>query len=158
MKRIRFTSIGFLLLFSVMFAQNENDFSLPKKFDPERDAAKDIKQTIQLANASGKRVLIDVGGEWCIWCHRLDAFIEANMELKNLIDANFIWLKVNYSKENKNESVLSKYPEIPGYPHFFVLDTDGKLLLSQDTGQFEEQKDYSKKKLMAFFSDWSPKK
>ncbi|QQS36491.1 MAG: hypothetical protein IPM56_00635 [Ignavibacteriales bacterium] len=54
--------------------------------------------------------------------------------------------------------MLSKYPEVPGYPHFFVLESDGKFLHSQDTGKLEEGKDYSKEKLMAFFKEWSPKK
>jgi len=158
MKKIYMTTIFFLLLMTTIFAQYGKNFSLPGKFEHERDAANDIKQTIQLAKESGKRILLDIGGEWCTWCHRLDAFIEANKELKDLIDKNFIWLKINYSKENKNEEVLSKYPKAAGYPHFFVLESDGKFLHSQNTGELEADKDYSKEKLMTFFNKWSPKK
>ena len=158
MKRIHLAAIIFCLVITNAFAQDGKKFSLPEKFEHQRDAANDIKQTIQLAKESGKRILLDVGGEWCIWCHRLDAFIEANKELKDLIDKNFIWLKINFSKENKNEAVLSKYPEAAGYPHFFVLESDGKFLHSQNTGELEEDKDYSKQKLISFFNEWSPKK
>ena len=45
-------------------------------------------------------------------------------------------LKVNWSKENKNEALLSKWPKIDGYPHLFVLDADGRLVHSQDTAKF----------------------
>ena len=34
-------------------------------------------------------------------------------------------MKVNKSDENDNTDFLGNYPEIPGYPHFFVLDQDG---------------------------------
>lgn len=158
MKQLIYIAVMILFITGNSFSQNENSFSLPLKFDHERDAARDISETIKLAKESGKRILLDVGGEWCIWCHRLDAFIESNKELKELIDKNFIWLKINYSKENKNEKVLSKYPEVAGYPHFFVLDTDGKFLHSQNTGELEEGKDYSKDKLIRFFKEWSQKK
>ncbi len=158
MKQLIYIAALILLITGNSFSQNENSFSLPLKFDHERDAASDISETIKLAKESGKRILLDVGGEWCVWCHRLDDFIESNKDLKELIDKNFLWLKINYSKENKNEKVLSKYPEVAGYPHFFVLDKDGKLLHSQNTGELEENKDYSKEKLMTFFKEWSQKK
>jgi thioredoxin-related protein len=158
MIRLKIVPFNLLIFLSVFFLQCGKETSFPEKFDPKRNAANDIKLAVESAQGSNKRILLDVGGEWCIWCHRLDAFINSHKDLKNLITENFIWLKINYSEENKNEALLSRYPEIPGYPHFFVLDTDGKLLHSQDTGKLEEGKDYSKEKLMAFFKGWSAKK
>jgi hypothetical protein len=73
-----------------------------------------------------------------------------------LRDKNFIMVKVNYSEENKNEPLLSRYPQINGYPHLFVLERDGKFLHSQDTGQLEEGKGYNLAKFMAFLKEWSP--
>ncbi len=64
-------------------------------------------------------------------------------------------MKVNFSKENKNEKFLSKYPEIPGYPHIFVLDKNGKLLHSQNTGELESGSNHDKKKMMDFLKKWA---
>ncbi|HKQ99572.1 MAG TPA: thioredoxin family protein, partial [Pyrinomonadaceae bacterium] len=100
--------------------------------------------------------LLEVGGEWCIWCHIMDGFFEKHTELLALREKNFIMLKINFSEENKNEPVLSRYPAVAGYPHIFVLDRNGKLLHSQDTAQLEEGKSYNLEKFMAFLKTWSP--
>src|SRR6266850_6076581 len=104
------------------------------EYDPSRNAAQDLAAAIKEAQRTGKNVLLEVGGEWCSWCHTLDKFFAAHPELVQLRDKNFVTLKVNYSDENQNEEVLSRYPTINGYPHIFFLDSKGKLLLSQDTG------------------------
>ena len=79
-------------------------------------------------------------------------------EIKSLLEENFIVVKINYSKENKNEKFLSQYPAIEGYPHFFVLESDGKLLHSQNTGDLEKDKDYDKDKFLEFLNKWKPAK
>jgi len=127
----------------------------PNTFDPKRDAAKDISTAVAEARHSGRRVLLDVGGEWCIWCRRLDTLFATHKHLDDFMHKNFVVVKVNYSKENKNEKVLSRYPEIKGYPHLFVLDKNGKLLWSQDTGQLETGKGHDPEKVMAFLKNWA---
>ncbi len=128
------------------------------KFDPNADPEKELAEAVNKATTENKRILLDIGGEWCIWCHRLDEFIEQDEEIKSFLHSNFVVLKINYSKENKNEKFLSKFPKIPGYPHFFVLSKKGELFHSQDTGVLESDKGYSKEKFMAFLKEWAPKK
>ncbi|HEY0378187.1 MAG TPA: thioredoxin family protein [Pyrinomonadaceae bacterium] len=127
------------------------------KYDPKRDAALDIAEAAAEAGRTNKRVLVEVGGEWCIWCHHMDDFFEQYPALLELREKNFVMVKVNFSDENKNEQVLSRYPEIQGYPHLFVLDRDGKLLHSQDTGELEEGKSYNLARFTAFLEKWSEK-
>ena len=66
-------------------------------------------------------------------------------------------VKVNYSPENENEEVLSRYPEVAGYPHFFVLDGQGKLLHSQDTAELEKGKSYHARRFKRFLTRWGPR-
>jgi thioredoxin-related protein len=125
-------------------------------YDPARDPSHDLAEAVMQASWSGKRILLEVGGEWCSWCHSLDAFFASNRGLLDFRDDNFIVLKVNVSPENKNESFLSNYPKIPGYPHLFVLTPDGKLLYSQDTSELELGQSYNRDKVEAFLKKWSP--
>jgi len=125
-------------------------------YDPKRDADRDIKDAVAEAQRTGRRVLLEVGGQWCIWCHYMDDFFEKHAELLALREKSFSMVKINFSEENKNEQVLSRYPKIPGYPHLFVLDRDGKLLHSEDTSVLEEGKSYNLEKFMAFLKEWSP--
>jgi thioredoxin-related protein len=140
-----------------LFAQ-DSGYKPVDKFDPARDPFKDLQLTIAEAKKTDKRIILDVGGEWCIWCHRIDAFMEENKEIKELLNKNYIIMKVNYSKENNNEKFLTQYPKIDGYPHFYVLDKNGKLLHSQNTGELEEDKSYSKKKFVAFLNKYKNNK
>jgi thiol:disulfide interchange protein len=151
MGAMRFLLTFLLALASAMATAQD----LPAKFDPARDAAADVATALALAKAQNKRVIVDVGGEWCIWCHILERHIAANAEQRELRDRHFVWLKLNVSKENKNEAVLSRWPKVKGYPHLFVLDANGKLLHSQNTGELESGKDYDPAKMVAFFKQYS---
>ncbi len=125
------------------------------KFDPARDAAKDIKDAVAEAKRTNRKVYVDVGGEWCIWCHRLDNFYETNKDLQKYFYRHYVFVKVNFSKENRNEEVLSKYPKIEGYPHVFILDKHGKLVKSKNTGELEEGKGYNHDKVMEFLKEFA---
>jgi thioredoxin-related protein len=149
-----------MLLFSINYisAQDKLKVEVAVKFDPSANPFDDLKKVIKEAKEAKKRILLDVGGEWCIWCHRIDQFIEKDDELKNYLKEYYIVLKVNYSEENKNEKFLAQYPKVKGFPHYFVLDENGKFLHSQDTGLLEKEKSYDKEKMMRFFQEWSPGK
>ncbi|GHH54843.1 thioredoxin family protein [[Pseudomonas] boreopolis] len=132
--------------------------ALSAGFDPARDPFADLETAKVEAKRGGKRILIDVGGEWCSWCHTLDEFIGGDAEIRGFRDENYVWLKVNYSEENENKPFLSQYPAIQGYPHLFVLDNDGKLLHSQFTAELEKGKGYDRKKFFDFLKQWAPPK
>lgn len=126
-----------------------------EKFDPSRDAAADIKAGVAIAKKSGKRVILDVGGEWCPWCKKLDKMFREDEDVAKILKDNYVVVKVNFSQENENKTVLSRYPEISGYPHLFVLDSNGKLLHSQDTGLLETGDHHDHDKVMTFLKKWA---
>ena len=128
------------------------------EYDPKHDAARDIAAAVKEAQRTNKYVLIEVGGEWCSWCHRLDKFFLDNPDLLQLREKNFVTVKVNFSEENENKAVLSRYPPIGGYPHIFFLNSQGKLLLSQDTGVFEAGTTYNLDRLTTVLTNWGPKR
>ena len=128
-----------------------------EKFDPARNPHDDLDGAIATALKENKRIILDVGGEWCGWCKYMDRFIFEHTELTKLRDDNYIWVKVNFSEENENVPFLGAYPEISGYPHLFVLDKTGKLLESKDTSQLEDGKVYNLARFTAFLQKWAVK-
>jgi len=129
-----------------------------EKFDPTRNSKIDLQMAIANAQADGKRIILDVGGEWCGWCRYMDKFFTQNPKLAKMRDENFVWLKINMSEENENKEFLALYPTIKGYPHIFVLEKDGAFLHSQDTAEFEDKESYNLKKFTEFLQKWSPVK
>jgi thioredoxin-related protein len=153
-----------ILSISLASAKQSKTASVPAvyvpvtKYDPKRNAEADLRDAVLEAKRTGRNVLIDVGGEWCVWCHILDSFFDQHRELLEYREKNFVMVKINYSPENKNEALLSRYPRIPGFPHLFVLDAKGKLLRSQGTGQLEEGKSYNLDKVFTFLKKWAPER
>ena len=41
-------------------------------YDPARDPFSDGRAALRLAMETRRKVLIEVGGDWCSWCHVLD--------------------------------------------------------------------------------------
>jgi thioredoxin-related protein len=151
----------FILSCSALAAQGKDSIRVQyipvAEFDSTRNPAKDVKDAVVEAKRTGKRILLDVGGNWCKWCHYLDSFWERDTEATDFMHSKFIYVKVNYSKGNENKDFLSKYPKVPGYPHFFVLNTNGKLIWSQDTSELESGQGYDHDKILAFLKKWGHK-
>lgn len=134
---------------------------LPKPYRPEEDAQAKINELMLQAKKENKNIILQAGGNWCIWCLRFNHFLMTTPELQEMVKENYLYYHLNYSKENKNEAVFSKYGDPGkkyGYPVFIVLDADGQLLHVQESGSLEASKSYDIEKVMQFFDQWKPKK
>lgn len=154
MKKITFALL-FVITSLVCSAQDMAKFKI---YSPEANAQDEIAAAVKQAKQAGKHVLIQVGGNWCIWCARFYNFVQTDASLDSLMNANYVVYHLNWSKENKNEAILAKYkfPDRFGFPVFLVLDQEGNLIHTQNSSYLEEAKSYSKEKVAGFFADWSP--
>jgi thioredoxin-related protein len=127
-------------------------------YHPEADAKAEIQQATVKANAENKHVFLQIGGNWCPWCIKFHNFVNDHKEIQDYVNQNFVVLKVNYSKENKNLDVLEKlnFPQRFGFPVFVILDGAGKRIHTQNSAYLEENEGYSEKKVLEFFKHWSP--
>jgi len=133
---------------------------LPKPYDAKANAEKDIENLVAKAKKENKNIMIQAGGNWCIWCLRFNQYVQTTPELKKLVDDNYLYYHLNYSPENKNEKVFSKYGNPGdefGYPVFIVLDQNGKMIHVQKSDVLEEDKGYSLEKVKEFFKSWTTK-
>lgn len=136
-------------------AQAGDTYQPAPNFDPQANPIEDLNQAIIAAGQSHRRIVLEVGGDWNHWCQRLDLFFEFHPDLRALRDQNYIWLKVNVSSENQNREFLAGYPHIADYPHFFVLNPDGRLIASEQLKPLEQGKDLSPERMKAFLEKWS---
>lgn len=139
----------------------EEKAKLPKPYHPEANASLDIKNAINQAKKEHKNVIIQAGGNWCIWCLRFNDYVQKTPELKKIVDENYVYYHLNWSPENKNEKVFASYGNPGakyGYPVFIVLDENGNQIHTQDSGVLEDGTGYSLEKVKDFFTAWMPKK
>src|SRR5258706_15948052 len=152
--------IFFLLALVISISALSQDMTKFKLYSPDEDAEKGIKAAVKLAKEENKHVLVQIGGNWCIWCARFNDFISNDTKIDSIIKASYIIYHLNYSKENYNAKLLAKYgyPQRFGFPVFLVLDGEGKLIHTQSSWYLEDgKKSYDKDKTGSFFNDWSPK-
>jgi len=176
---IKTVLIGSLVTFSTLNAQTaetpitkeqmeakkkaaaEEKAKLPKPYHPEANAELEIKNAVALAKKEHKNVLIQAGGNWCIWCLRFNNYVQETPELKKLVDDNYVYYHLNWSPENKNEKIFTSYGNPGdkfGYPVFIILDENGKQIHTQDSAVLEEGSGYSLAKVKTFFNAWKSKK
>ena len=155
MKKIIFI-LALLVAYVSCFSQDLTKFKLYK---PEENAKAAIAASVKKARDAGKQVLVQIGGNWCIWCARFNEFVTNDKLLDSLVNSNYIVYHLNYSKENKNTDLLTTYqfPQRFGFPVFLVLNEKGDLLHTQTSWYLESGKGYDKEKVTAFFNDWKKK-
>jgi len=136
-------------------SDKSDDLYFVGTYDPNVDPADDVQRAVDLATQQNKRILLQVGGDWCGWCHKMSDFFHENGQVVTALRDGFVLVKINKSDENSNEEFLKQYPEIEGYPHLFVLEHDGTLLHSQDTVELEEGDSYSLDAVVGFLAEWA---
>lgn len=139
-----------------VFSQDMTKFHLYK---PGEEAEQEIARATKEAKEQGKHVLIQIGGNWCIWCARFHDFITNDPKIDSIVKADYVVYHMNYSKENFNAKLLEKYgyPQRFGFPVFLVLDEEGKLIQTQNSWYLENgNKSYDRDKVIEFLTDWSP--
>lgn len=142
----------FLLTSFVSVAQVESIYN------PEANAQAEIDAAVKKAAAEGKNVFLQIGGNWCVWCRKYHQFTNDDPEISKYIADNFVVVKVNYSKENKNEAVLEKleFPQRFGFPVFVVLNSSGRRIHTQNSAYLESGDGYDNEKVLNFYKQWSP--
>ncbi len=149
--------IAIILFFAVVKTEAQEAKS-KDIYSVNADAEAEISAALRQAKVEGKHVMLMFGGNWCRWCRMYEKFRLENARVDSASNANYVFLHVNYSKENKNSTVLESYdfPQRFGFPVFVVLNADGKRIHTQNSAYLEEGEGYSEKKVLEFYSQWSP--
>ena len=130
-----------------------------KVFDPRADAMSDVKNAIAQALKTDKHVLVKIGYNQCPWCIKLHHLFKEDVEIDSLLKADYVLVKVNYSKENYNQEIMTQleFPQRFGFPVLVVLDATGKRLQTQNTLYLEKEKSYDRKRIISFLKSWNRK-
>ena len=156
---------AFIVLAAALFslaAQEQEQSSLKKVYNEEINPLEQIDQALAQAQAEGKFVICQVGGNWCPWCLRFADFITSDSTINSVIEQNFVYIHVNYHPRKATEwsaAMMERLnnPERFGFPVFVVLDEQGNVLHIQDSSFLEEGKGYNKEKVLRFFQNWTPR-
>jgi hypothetical protein len=128
-------------------------------YRPYADAAKEVEALLVKARAENKHLLVQVGGNWCLMCYRLNSFLHADTVLRQLMKQEYLLYHLNYSPENKNLPLLRKWgnPQRFGFPVLVVLDENGRYLHTQNCALLLKGNGYDTAKVHSFLLEWKPR-
>src|SRR5689334_10849054 len=131
----------------------------PDIYDESADGAKQVSAALATAKKENKRVLLQFGANWCGWCHRLHQLFASDPTIAGKLKSDYVVVLIDVNKDhNKDTDAKYGHPVRFGLPVIVVLDSDGKLLTTQDTAKLEEGDHHSPEKVLAFLKEWAPKK
>lgn len=158
------TLIICLMVCTALHAQT----GVKKVYDESVNPLEQIDKAMAAAQAAGKRVICQVGGNWCPWCLRLADFIENDSTISKVIEDNFVYIHVNYrpgipsdsAKAARDKALMKRLndPSHYGFPVLVVLDRKGKVAHIQETGCLERDKSYDREKVLNFFNSEKERK
>lgn len=154
MKRIITILIMVMALTFCASAQNS-----VKLYDEKANPLEQIDSALKTAKKSGKYVICQVGGNWCVWCTRFADFITKDSEINQIVKDNFVYIHIDYDKKKPHNAEMNERLGNAGrfgFPCMVVLDANGKVLHIQDSSFLEEDKSYNKAKVLRFFKSWTP--
>jgi len=150
-----------MVLFIIMSAFTSFIFSQEAKlYHPGANASKDIATAVKKGRDENKFVLIQAGGNWCKWCIEFARFAKSDPKIDSVINAAYVWYHLNWSKENENKKIFSRYeyPQRFGYPVFIILNQKGERIHTQNSEYLEDGKSsYNRNKVLSFLEMWSPR-
>lgn len=137
-----------------------------RAYDPKADGALQIADAVKKAKAENKRVLVQFGGNWCVFCEALDKLVDGTPDLKALHD-KYVAIHVDaganpalndvYGKPCDDDATKQCRPYDLGFPVLLVLDGDGKLLHTQASTAFQSATSvgHDPAGVKKFLSEWA---
>jgi len=89
----------------------------------------------------------------------LSSLLKTNAEIAQIVKDNYLVVLIDVDKGH-NADVVKKYgnPTQFGLPVLVVLDSNGKQLTTQETGQLEQGNHHDPAKVTAFLQKWKKPK
>jgi thiol-disulfide isomerase/thioredoxin len=124
-------------------------------YNPKADSTAEIAAALDAARRDHKRVLLEFGANWCGWCYKLYDVFKKNAEIAPIVRNEYQLVLVDIDTQAK---VFDRYvpkSERKGVPFLTVLDSDGKVLVNQETGALEDGPKHDPKKVKTFLTKWA---
>lgn len=136
---------------------NKLPIVVEKPYDTSADADAAVNAAFAQARASGKRVLIDLGGNWCADCIILSNVMRLP-EVAPFIAANYEVVMVDVGRFNRNLQIPARFGithRLEGVPFMLVVDPDGKLLNTGHTASLDEARTMEPQAMVDWLASWT---
>jgi len=150
-----FLAIAPLLVFANLAIADQTSLAKPPIYNESADARSDVAKAVEKAVRENKRVLLQIGGNWCPWCHKLHELFASDKAIAHELLYEYEVVNVDIAHGEKNRDLLAGYGiTAKGYPYLAVIGADNKLVTQQETGALEDGPKHDPKKVLDFLIKW----
>ena len=124
-------------------------------YPPDADAHAEIEEAEARAAKDHKRLLLVFGANWCYDCHVLDLAFQRPEFLP--VIGRYEVVHIDIGTDGKKNADLARQFDIPlnkGVPALAVAESNGKLVVSQKNGEFENARAMTPDALLEFLNKW----
>lgn len=131
----------------------------PRPFDASADAMMDVDIALTAARASGRNVLLALGGNWCHDSRGLAAKF-GEPELAAVIAENYelVWVDVGYRDRNLDVAARFGVDALYGTPTVLILSPEGELLNADTVHDWRTADSIPYEETLAYFQRFAPEK
>jgi Thioredoxin-like len=126
-------------------------------YPADPDARAEIKESEEKAAKEHKRILLVFGANWCYDCHVLDLAFHRS-DFASVMEGYEV-VHIDIGPDGKKNADVAQEFQVPldkGVPALAVVGSDGKLLVSQKNGEFENARALTPEALLDFLNKWKP--
>ncbi len=126
-------------------------------YDTTANADAQVDAAIMRARKNGKRVLIDLGGNWCADCRILAGLMELP-EMRAFLNAHYEMVSVDVGRFNRNLQIPARYGithRLEGVPAILVVTTHGRLVNPGRVSAIQDTRHITPQALADWLAQWA---
>ncbi|MEO7253272.1 MAG: thioredoxin family protein [Casimicrobium sp.] len=123
-------------------------------YDESADAQAQVTKALTQARAEKKQLMIVFGANWCGDCKMLDGELK-KPAMKALLDANYVVVKVDVNRFNKNLDVVIPYGDVikKGIPSIVIASPANQLVYATNGGELADARKMGEAGVAEFFRE-----
>lgn len=130
---------------------------LMQPYDEHANADQAVAAAFDRAKKSHKRVLIDLGGNWCVDCVVLANFLKLP-EMQRFMAAHYELVPVDVGRFDRNQQIPARFGitrRLKGVPALLIATPDGKLVNGNDVFATADASSMTPQALAAYLAKYA---
>jgi len=135
-----------------------SEVAVPERpYDENANADSMVESAFARAQVAHKRVLIELGGNWCADC-RILAGVMALPELRQFLEAHYVVVRVDVGRFNRNLQIPARFgitQRLEGVPSVLIADPDGTLVNKGHTAALADARSMTPQAIADWLAQWA---
>lgn len=127
-------------------------------FAANADADAEVDAAFARARRDGKRVMIDLGGNWCADCRILAGLMELP-EMRAFLTSHYELVTVDVGRFNRNLQIPARFgitTRLEGVPAILVATPQGRLVNPGRVSAIQDTRRMTPQELADWLAQWTP--